>query len=487
MALWTWLVISHLLALLLPVGAFVGTGAFAMDLQRQTRKSLENQSVLLELLVRSELRQAREHTPDAGVADIADQLMPALTEFAEATFAGVRLLSPEGVVVASTGPMLGADLSARPEVNEAMGGRLGWIERASPPAAPDRGPPIDQPAEGTRIYLATPLQLGPEPHDELIGAILLSRSPRSTLEVLRNMGPRLDLGIALALLLTLGLATVMGWGFSRTIRRLSRATHRLAEGRVTPGEGPWSEADPDLGRARGSRISEVSALGDDFARMADRLQARLHYIAEFAGNVSHEFKTPISTLRGTLELLEDDPDMPAEQRARFLDNALAELHRTQQLVDGLLALARADEARRREPVDLGGLAAELARDRAQVELADQGCVVRGDASQLDAAISNLVDNALDHGGPDVTVTLRLSRLGDRCVIDVIDDGPGISAANQARVFDRFFTTARHGGGTGLGLALVKAVVEAHGGTVTLQSRPGLTRFRITLPQLPRTD
>ncbi|MCK6505621.1 ATP-binding protein [Myxococcota bacterium] len=474
--LWTWLVLSHLLAFALPVAAFLGTGAFAMDLQRQTRKSLENQAVLLELLIRAELRQAREHDPQAGVAALADQLDPALDEFAQSTFAGVRVVDLDGTVVASTGPMLGADLSGRPEVREALAGRAGWINRKSPPVAPGRGQPSAVPAEGERLYVATPIQLGPEPDAPVVGALLLSRSPRGTWQVLRNMGPRLDVGISASLVVMLGLVASMGWGFSRTIRRLSRATDRLAAG-----QGPDTPRDPDLGRALGSRIDEVAALAEDFRAMSDRLRARLEYIAEFAGNVSHEFKTPIATLRGTLELLEDDPEMPATQRALFLTNALAELHRMQRLVDGLLALARADQRGQREPVDLGALATELAALHPGVQVQGAGATVQADRRQLEVALGNLVDNALEHGGAQVRVRLRPWVEADRCGVDVEDDGAGISEANQARVFDRFFTTARERGGTGLGLALVKAVAEAHGGGVALESRTGHTRFRLWLP------
>lgn len=479
--LWTWLVLSHLLAFALPVAAFVGTGAFAMDLQRQTRKSLENQAVLLELLIRAELRQAREHEPQAGVGALADRLDPALQEFAQSTFAGVRVVDLDGVVVASTGPMLGADLSGRPEVREALAGRAGWINRKSPPVAPGRGQPSAVPAEGERLYVATPIQLGPEPDAPVVGALLLSRSPRGTWQVLRNMGPRLDVGISASLVVMLGLVASMGWGFSRTIRRLSRATDRLAAG-----QDPARREDPDLGRALASRIDEVASLAEDFRAMSDRLRARLEYIAEFAGNVSHEFKTPIATLRGTLELLEDDPEMAAGQRALFLTNALAELHRMQRLVDGLLALARADQRGQREAVDLAALARELTAARAGVVAEDSEGVpwVQADRRQLEVALGNLVDNALEHGGAQVQVRLRTWVEGDRCGLDVEDDGPGISQANQQRVFDRFFTTARERGGTGLGLALVKAVAEAHGGGVTLESQPGRTTFRLWLPLPP---
>lgn len=474
--LWIWLGLSHLLALALPVTAFLGSGAFAIDLQRQTRKSLEYQSVPLELLIRAELDHARVATPEAGIDEVAARLQPAIEEFAAATYAGVRIVGRDGRVLASTGPMMGVDLSARPEVREALAGRSGWIQRKRPPEAPDRGLPATQPSEGARVYVATPLRLGPGPDDELVGALLLSRTPRSTWQVLTNMGPRLDLSIAFSLAVTLVMAGLLSWGFSHTFRRLSHSAHRLSEGRAQ-GDGPWSAADPDLALARQSRIAEVARLADDLGRMADRLQARLHYIAEFAGNVSHEFKTPIATLQGTLELLEDDPDMPAEQRARFLDNAQSELQRSRRLVDGLLALARADQSRVREEVDLDALLRELVVEQPQVSLKGQAGAVMGDLAQLDAAISNLVDNALLHGGPTVTVQLHAFRQPDAVGVEVEDDGPGIPESNQARIFDRFFTTARESGGTGLGLALVKLVAENHGGGVEVQSHPGRTVFR----------
>ncbi len=480
LALWTWLVLSHLLALALPVGALIGTGAFSVDLEMQTRRSLENQAVLLELLIGSELRQAREVHPDAGLLAIGKRLDLALMEVHQNTYAGIRIVDLSGRVVASTGPMLGADLSERPEVREALAGRAGTIVRTRPPPDPHRGPPAGQPEEGRRVYVAAPVHVQrADGSVETVGALLISRAPRGTLQVLRNMGPRLQLGMAIALCSTIGLAIVMGYGFSRSLRRLSRASHRLAERRGGKGS-PWSESDPDLRRARRSRVAEVSALATDFGRMADHLQGRLAYIAEFAGNVSHEFKTPISTLRGTLELLEDDPDMPTEQRARFLHNALDQLDRTRRLVDGLLALARAEEAGARQPVDLDLLAHDLAETRPQTSTEGSAGTVQADPVQLDAAVSNLIDNALQHGGPDVSVRLFCWRQGDRAGIDVVDDGPGISAANLERVFDRFFTTDRVRG-TGLGLALVKAVAESHGGGIEVQSEPGRTCFRLWLP------
>ena len=143
-----------------------------------------------------------------------------------------------------------------------------------------------------------------------------------------------------------------GWFFSRSIARLERTASELADG--TTGAGT-------LDLPESSHVFEVRRLATSFGTTAHRLQDRLTYIREFAGNVSHEFKTPLSTLRGTAELLVDDPDMPDAQRQRFLDNALAELDHLKRLVGGLLALARADEHAHREPVDLDAWGQDAAR------------------------------------------------------------------------------------------------------------------------------
>jgi signal transduction histidine kinase len=106
----------------------------------------------------------------------------------------------------------------------------------------------------------------------------------------------------------------------------------------------------------------------------------------------------------------------------------------------------------------------------------------GDRVQLEAIAENLMVNAARHGGPCVQV--RLWRVDAETGFEVEDDGPGISVANQARVFERFFTTRRGDGGTGLGLALVRAVARAHGGDVGLVSESGRTVFRVALPASP---
>ena len=132
-------------------------------------------------------------------------------------------------------------------------------------------------------------------------------------------------------------------------------------------------------------------------------------------------------------------------------------------------------------MSLDEVVAEVAARHPGVHLDGQGGRVEANEAQLVSAVHNLVENARRYGGTDAEVVLRSWSTEAETGVEVQDDGPGISAANLPQVFDRFFTTGREVGGTGLGLALVQAVVQAHGGRVTVESAPGRTVFRVALP------
>jgi two-component system sensor histidine kinase ChvG len=170
--------------------------------------------------------------------------------------------------------------------------------------------------------------------------------------------------------------------------------------------------------------------------------------------------------------------MPPEQRARFLQNAQAEVARMDALVGGLLSLAQAEEAVEAEQVDLDTLLAGVVARYPAVTLSGAAGSVRGDSRQLAAVAVNLIENALRYGAEPVTVAAWTDR--DSAGFSVTDAGPGISPANLERIFDRFFTTDRERG-TGLGLALVAAICRAHGGSVEATSTPGRTVLTVRLP------
>ncbi|MFZ5480866.1 MAG: sensor histidine kinase [Myxococcota bacterium] len=456
----TWLVLSHLVVFLLPVLALVGTGALARDLRQQTEEDLRHQAALMAMLVEGEVARGTRF----------QDLGPTLRHAKETTLAGFRVVGPDGRVAVSSGGDVGEFVGDDVEIAAALSGRTGTVVRPRD-ARGSSSTPLSGPSRraSVRIYLAVPL----ERDGEVIGALALSRTPREELQAFWQMLPRLSVGVVLALAGTVGLALGFGRVVSRSLESLASASHRIARSA--------EEAPPEIERASRSQVAEARALAAALGTMRARLRDRLAYIAEFAGNVSHEFKTPVSSLRGTVELLRDDEDMAPEQRARFLDNALLDLDRLARLVGGLLRLARAEEGGERGRVELAEVLAAVRARHPALEVAGAGEVV-ANREQLEAAVTNLVENAFRHGGEGVRVRAEAWSDDAWAGVDVVDDGPGISPANLPRVFDRFFTTDRQGGGTGLGLALVRAVSRAQGGDVTVESAPGRTAFRVRLPR-----
>ncbi|NHC46512.1 sensor histidine kinase [Motilibacter aurantiacus] len=226
--------------------------------------------------------------------------------------------------------------------------------------------------------------------------------------------------------------------------------------------------------------------------MVGRLQERIERDARFAADVSHELRSPLTTLAASVELLEARNDGPPERRREALDLAHAELGRFQRLLEGLLELARADADPRDavadgQLLDLGDLLRHVLRESGRPQgLLDAPAGplrVRGDKLRLARLAANLLDNADRHGGGATAVTLR--RDEERIVLTVDDAGPGVAPADRERVFERFATGGgprASSGGTGLGLALVAETVAAHHGTVRCCESPaGGARFVVALP------
>jgi two-component system OmpR family sensor kinase len=178
-----------------------------------------------------------------------------------------------------------------------------------------------------------------------------------------------------------------------------------------------------------------------------------------------------------------------------MSRVASETERITRLVEDLLLLARLDSGRplEREPVDLSRLAVDAVSDahvagpdhQWELDLPPEPVVVPGDAARLHQVVTNLLANARTHTGTDTVITTRLSMEPTHAVLQVIDNGPGVPAALQSEVFERFArgdtSRSRKGGSTGLGLAIVSAVVKAHNGTITLNSSPGHTEFAVRLP------
>lgn len=456
-----WLTLSHAAMVALPVVALLASGALATDLRNQTRADLRHQGQVLATLLAD--RMASTQT---GLDQLSG-LSPILTTVREQTLAGIRIVDGEGRVVASSGDQLGEDLSERPEVLAALEGAIADEVRPRPPLSSKQSLASEARFADVRVFVAVPLVHA----GEVVGVVVLSRTPREEVQALYQMGPRLAWGMLFGLVFAFSPTLLYGYLFSRSLRRVSETANRVASGSVADARA--------LDLPDASHVVEARELSVAFRTMAERLRQRLTYFSEFAGNVAHEFKTPLASLKGTVELLEDE-GMPAAQRARFLRNASEDVERLDRLVGGLLLLARAEEGAGQESVDLGAVIDGVARRFDGVAVHGSASWVRGNPDQLGIAAENLLENACRHGADPIT--LRLWTEADTTGFDVVDAGEGISEGNAEKVFARFFTTDR-GEGTGLGLALVRAIVRVHGGEVLLVRRAEPTTFRVTLPRV----
>ncbi|MFC9219259.1 sensor histidine kinase [Streptomyces hygroscopicus] len=224
-------------------------------------------------------------------------------------------------------------------------------------------------------------------------------------------------------------------------------------------------------------------------------------IRNFAADASHELRTPLATVSGWLDLYHQGALEDPDRLQRALERVDGEVGRMRLLVEELALLARLDAGRplASDPVDLRRLAADVVQDaqviapgRAVRLHAPEAVHVTGDAPRLQQVLNNLIGNAIQHTPADASIDLTLTSDRDgRAVLRVADAGPGIVPEELPRVYDRFWragTSRRTGGGSGLGLSIVRAVVHAHHGSVDITSAPGSgTTVTVTLPARARGD
>ncbi len=240
--------------------------------------------------------------------------------------------------------------------------------------------------------------------------------------------------------------------------------------------------------------TEVGRVGGALNTMLDRIEASDRRLRRFIADASHELRTPLAAVRAYAELFERGAATRPEDLRRSMSGITRESERMSLLVDDLLLLARLDEGRplERKPVDLAQLvgeavdAARVVEPERPIELSVEPVTVTGDEARLRQVLDNLFANARSHTPAGTPVAVSLERVDGRARLSVADHGPGLTEEQAARVFERFYradtSRARASGGVGLGLSIVAAVTEAHGGTAAAEPTPGGgATFVITLP------
>jgi signal transduction histidine kinase len=372
-----------------------------------------------------------------------------------ATLAGMRLLDHRGVVIAGRGE-IGRSLANVEEVRDALDGRHRSVVRERILDQPSPALTSISRGTGIRVFVAYPVI----EDSRLWGVVYMSRTPNSILYHMYGSRYRL---LAIGALIV-GLTLLIAWITSRTllrpIRALSKQARDLAEGRRSTIE-PLDHY--------GTR--ELATLGQSVLEMAAALEKRGQYVRDFATHVSHEFKTPLTSIRGAAELLGEHHDsMDEDKRKRFLANIDADAVRLRLLVDRLNELARADNLQPfDESIDLVVAVRKIADEYPCVEAvvpAGPPCMLRMSAESFRMIAGNLIQNAEQAGATRVRFVVERRATG----VDILicDNGRGVSPGNRDKIYEPFFTTRRESGGTGLGLGIVRSLVEAHNGTIELR-------------------
>lgn len=387
-----------------------------------------------------------------------------VTDYAAATDARVVIVDAQGRLVAdsSTDRPLGRDFASRPEIAAALRGDVAVGSRRSRTLG-----------DGI-LYVAVPVASGGRVHGAVRVTVPTSRVDRSIV--------RYWLVLAATALIVLAAVAIAGrilarW-VTRPLDRLGAAARAAGAGDLTA-RSDVHEGPP-----------EVQRLSRDFDQMVERLEHLVSTQQEFVADASHQLRSPLTGLRLRLEnMAQGDPD-PEE-----VETAIGEVDRLSRLIDGLLALARADapDAEPPAPVDLAAGLAERAEAWEPVA-AERHVTIAVDITgepwavtvpgSLEQVVDNLLANALEASPDGGRIVLSARRDGSDAVVEVSDEGPGMTDERRRRAFDRFATWSGEGG-TGLGLAIVRRLVEADGGSVALEpAQPVGLRAIVRLPGSP---
>jgi signal transduction histidine kinase len=340
-------------------------------------------------------------------------------------------------------------------------------------------------ADGVRWMVAA--QPVPNPPAEPEAVLILAR-PAPVLSFLRRFRetlarPLLQAGTA-ALILGIILSLIISHSIARPLGKVAGAAGEIAAGNLdarAPVEGP----------------TEARRVAEAFNAMASQVQAGRQAQRELVANIAHDLRTPLTSIQGYAQALMDGTAATPQAQRQAATAIHEESQRLHRMTSALLDLARFEAGQvelAQEPVDLGALVrrrAEIARVQAQeagidltVTAPAPGVIARGDEARLAQVLDNLLSNALAHTPAGGQVAIGVAARGRWAVVTVADTGAGIPEAEMPRIFERFYRgdRARRGPGTGLGLAIVREIVNAHGGTIEVESVVGEgSVFRVRLP------
>jgi signal transduction histidine kinase len=409
--------------------------------QSNLESKVEHDAVVIASLADDTL-EAKQKGPVPGLNKLA-------TDYQRRTGGRVIIVNRKGIALVDSKPPGWSDFGSRPEIEEALAGRVASGVRYSTTLGEHL------------LYVAVPVASAvPGASKPRVNGAVRITYPTSAVDhrILRYW--LLLLAIAAVIL---AVVTLIALRFARSV---SAPLSHLEEAAARAGAGDLSvRAEPSAGPP------EVRSLASTFNTMIAEIGQLIRAQEEFVADASHELRTPLTALQLRLENLARDVE---EEGQADLEAALAEVGRLSRLVEGLLALARA-ETPPPERVDLAAVVDERLEALSAL-VSDRGVRLVGEVEgtalvgrdRLGQVLENLLANAIAVAPSGSSVTVR----GDADELHVLDEGPGMSAEQRERAFDRFWRAGSDGHGSGLGLAIVKRLVEIDGGRIELRNAPG---------------
>lgn len=439
LALWNAAVIAGAICLLSALTYVVEARSLSQELDESIRAQARNLQTVY---------QVRATLPPRA----RERVIPQPSVFSAPAF-HVQVVDPDGAILERSAGLGGRQLPTSQDILRRAEEVDGFFETVL--------------LDGQHVRLFTMPLIADE---EFVGYVQVARSEETmqdALEFLRNT--LFGAGAAL-LIVSMAVAWVLAGVPLRPVGRITQAARRVGlSGRLDARLEPVQTRD------------EIGRLVDTFNRMMDRLESAFIAQRRFVADASHELRTPLTTIRGNLELLKRSGAVTDPVMKEALQDVIDESQRMSRLVQGLLALARADAGQQlaRVPVRLDELVrvvhreAQMVSDGVEVRLdAIEAAEVIGDADALKQLLLILVENGVKYTPSGGSVTLDLRYEGNDAVLAVRDTGVGIAEEELPHVFERFYRspTARSSGGTGLGLAIARWIAEEHGADIRVASR-----------------
>jgi signal transduction histidine kinase len=385
-----------------------------------------------------------------------EDVYPVLQEAQRTTLAHIKILDINGVVVLG-GKEEHLSYALVPEVQSAMNGQNMSVLRRRDNNAPEAIDSISR-GRGLDVYVALPVVAD----EKVLGVVWVHRTPKNLLNALKSKKDDLLAAGGIAIFLVLISAFFASFTITRPVKRLIEQMDKFAQGDK---QADFAVKEPIT--------YEIAQLVSRFQSMAQTVRERAEYIKNFALHISHEFKTPLTSIKGTIELLKDHgQEMLEEEKEHFFDMIDKDTDRLRRLVNRLLELARAEVFEPgSEKTELKPVLNDLVERYRELNLIVKVNELPKDLSLpmnrevLERILTNLFDNSRQHGAEAVEV--KVNQENEKLNIVIADDGEGISEADAEQIFRPFFTTNREKGGTGLGMGIIKSLLQAHGGDISL--------------------